>query len=285
MNEDEIRGALRRAMAAASPPQPMSTTDALAAGRRARFRRSVVSFCAASATAVVLAAAVGFTGVLGSGGSYRPTGTEPPSGSTADPTATTPPGAVRCTPASCPHLGAPDLTQEEWDARRNRAREMLDDLLAALPAGYTVVRDDPLNPLDPMVSSSGIYQAYFTVRQGKQTGLVLVEVHSPQSPIGNRWQGDGCDLALEIWPYPRGTCQLVTVGQAKVGVAQARWSNEDPKRSAQWAGYRHPDGVLVKVAQISRPDRYWKAPPELKKLPFTAQQLADLAVSDRFHVE
>ncbi|MEU9828037.1 hypothetical protein [Micromonospora chersina] len=265
----------------------MSTTDALVAGRRARFRRRVVSFCAASATAVVLVAAVGFTGALGSGGSHPPAGTEPPFGSTAVPTPTLPSGAVLCTPATCPQLGAPDLTQEEWDARRNRAREMLNDLVAAVPAGYTVVRDDPLNPLDPMVSSSGIYQAYFTVRQGKQTGAVLVEVHSPQSPIGNqdRWQGDGCDLALAIWPYPRGTCQLMTAGQVKVGVAQARWSNEDPKRSAQWAAYRHPDGVLVKVAQISRPTTYWKAPPELKKLPFTAQQLADLAVSDRFHVD
>ncbi|MFG3603172.1 hypothetical protein [Micromonospora chersina] len=285
MNEDELRGALRHTMAATSPPQPMSATDALIAGRRARFRRRVVSFCAASATAVVLVAAVGFTGALGSGGSYRPAGTKPPSGSTADPTPTLPPGAVLCTPATCPHLGAPDLSPEEWNARRNRAREMLDDLLAALPAGYTVVRDDPLNPLDPMVSSSGIYQVYFTVRQGKQTGGVLVEVHTPQSPIGNHWQGGGCDLALEIWPYPRGKCQLMTVGQVKVGVVQARWSNETPKQSAQWAAYRHPDGVLVKVAQFSGLDRYWKAPPELKKLPFTAQQLADLAVSDWFHVD
>ncbi|MET7806127.1 hypothetical protein [Micromonospora chersina] len=287
MNEDELRGALRRTMAATSPPQPMSATDAVVAGRRARFRRRVVSFCAASATAVVLVAAVGFTGVLGSGGGYRPAGAEPPSRSTADPRASTPPGTARCTSDACLLHGMPDLSQEEWDARRNRAREMLDYLLAALPAGYTVVRDDPLNPLEPMASSSGIYQAYFTVRQGKQTGGVLVEVHSPQSPIGNqdRWQGGGCDLALEIWPHPRGKCQLMTVGQVKVGVVQARWSNETPKRSAQWAAYRHPDGVLVKVAQFSGLDRYWKAPPELKKLPFTAQQLADLAVSDRFHVD
>ncbi|WP_328380941.1 hypothetical protein OHQ88_23455 [Micromonospora zamorensis] len=283
MNEDEFRGALRDVMATTSPPPPMSAADTLAAGRRARFRRRVVSFCAGSATAVVLVAAVGFTGVLGSGSSYRPAGTEPPSNSAADPRATTPPGAVRCTPASCPHLGSPDLPQEEWDARNNRAREMLDDLIAALPAGYTVVRDDPLNPLDPKAFSLGFYQAYFNVRQGKQTGLVIVEVHTPQSPIGNRWQGNGCDLALEIWP-PRGTCQLMTASQAKVGVAQARW-NEDPPRFAQWAVYRHPDGVLVKVVQISRPDRYWTAPPELKKLPFTAQQLADLAVSDQFHVD
>lgn len=283
MNEDELRGALRRTMAATSPPQPMSTTDALLAGRRARFRRRVVSFCAASATAVVLVAAVGFTGVLGSGSSYRPAGTEPPSGSTAVPTPTLPPGTVRCTPATCPQLGAPDLTQEEWDARRNRAREMLNDLVAAVPAGYTVVEDDPLNPLDPVVTSSGMYQAAFTVRQGKQTGVVMVVGYTPQSTIGNRSEGDGCDLALDIWPYPRGKCQLVTVGHVEVGVAQARWSN--PPRSAQWAGYRHPDGVLVKVAQISRPTTYWKAPPELKKLPFTAQQLAELAASDRFHVD
>ncbi|MCI4066119.1 hypothetical protein MRQ36_27650 [Micromonospora sp. R77] len=157
---------------------------------------------------------------------------------------------------------------------------MLDALLAALPGGYTVVRDDPLNPLDPKASLSGIYQAYFTVRQGKQTGLVLVEVHDPQSPIGDRWEGDGCALALAMWPVPRGRCQLMTTGQTKVGVAQSQWGD----RFAQWAGYRHPDGVVVKVAQISRPDRYWKAPPELKKLPFTVQQLADLAVNERFHV-
>ncbi|MFG2109944.1 hypothetical protein [Micromonospora chersina] len=288
MNEDELRGALRHTMAATSPPQPMSTTDALVAGRRARFRRRVVSFCVGSATALVLVAAVGFTGVLGSGSNYRPADAKPPSGSTADPRATTPPGTVRCTPASCPHLGLPDLSQEEWDARRTRARQMLNDLLAALPGGYTVGRDDPLNSPDSGASSSGMYQAHFTVRQGKQTGVVLLEVHTPQSNIGNRWQGDGCDLALEIWPYPRGKCQLVNVGLVKVGVARARWSNEDPPRSAQWAGYRHPDGVLVKVAQISSPDisaHRFGVLPELKKLPFTAQQLAELAVSERFHVD
>ncbi|MFF4810291.1 hypothetical protein ACFY03_18985 [Micromonospora chersina] len=274
MNEDDLRGALRRTMAATSPPQPMSTTDALVAGRRARFRRRVVSLCAGSATAVVLVAAVGFTGVLDSGRPDQSAAAEPSPRSMADPTGT-------------PRLGLPKLTQEEWDARRTRAREMLNDLLAALPAGYTVVRDDPLNLPDSMASPSGIYQAHFIVRQGKQTGAVLVEVHTPQSNIGNRWQGDGCDLALEIWPYPRGTCQLATVGQVKVGVARARWSNEDPKRAAQWAGYRHPDGVLVKVAQISRPDisaHRFGVLPELKKLPFTAQQLAALAVSERFHV-
>lgn len=175
MNEDELRGALRRTMAATSPPQPMSTTDALIAGRRARFRRRVVSFCAASATAVVLVAAVGFTGALGGGRPDQSVAAEPSPRSMADPTGT-------------PRLGLPKLTQEEWDARRTRAREMLNDLLAALPAGYTVVRDDPLNPPDSKVFS-GMYQVHFLVRQGKQTGAVLVEVHTPQSNIGNGWQG------------------------------------------------------------------------------------------------
>jgi hypothetical protein len=72
--------------------------------------------------------------------------------------------------------------------------------------------------------------------------------------------------------------QLVTVGQAKVGVAQSHWQNEDPPRFAQWAGCRHPDGAVVKVAQISSPDPYahrFGVLPELKKLPFTVEQLAE----------
>ncbi|WP_433320697.1 hypothetical protein [Micromonospora chersina] len=272
MNEDELRGALRHTMAATSPPQPMSATDALVAGRRARFRRRLVSVCAGSATALVLVAAVGFTGSLGSGGPEHPAGTEPSPSGTVDP------------------LGRP--TQEEWTAARKQAQALLDELVAVVPAGYTVV-EDSLNPvaLFPIgmggrtnPSSDLVYQASFSIRQGEQSGLVLVEAHTGNTSMTGL-QGDGCQLTLQIYPSSRGQCRLVTVGQAKVGVAQTRWTSDDPPRSAQWAGYRHPDGVVVKVAQISRPDRYGKASPELKKLPFTAQQLADLAASDRFHVD
>ncbi|MDZ5445115.1 hypothetical protein U2F26_20630 [Micromonospora sp. 4G57] len=278
MNEDEFRGALRRTMAATSPPQPMSTADALVAGRRARFRRRVVSFCAGSATAVVLVAAVGFTGVLGSGSRYSPAGTKPSSSSTVDP---------RSRPS-----------QVEWTAGKEQAQAMLNELIAVVPAGYTVV-EDSLNPVAmvPMGSmgtagrptwmGDWVYQASFSIRQGKQTGLVLVEVHTGHSPL-TRLQGDGCELTLQIYPSSRGQCQLVTVGQAKVGVAQSHWKNEDPPQFAQWAGYRHPDGAVVKVAQISSPDPYahrFGVLPELKKLPFTVEQLAELAASDRFHVD
>ncbi|MEU1687080.1 hypothetical protein [Micromonospora sp. NPDC005707] len=276
MNEDEFRGALRRTMAVTSPPPPMSTTDALVAGRRARFRRRrVISFCAGSATAVVLVAAVGFTGMLGSGSSYSPAGTQPSPGSTVD-----------------PRIG---LSQEERTAGKKQAQAMLDELVAVVPAGYTVV-EDSLNPVAlfpakvadrPATSSASVYQASFSIRQGEQTGLVLVEVRTAHSPLP-RLPGDGCELALKLWPLPRGQCQLVTVGKAQVGVAQSHWKNEDPPRFAQWAGYRHPDGVVVKVAQISRPDPYahrFGVLPELKKLPFTVEQLAELAASDRFRVD
>ncbi|MEH0938702.1 hypothetical protein [Micromonospora psammae] len=227
---------------------------------------------AGSATAVVLVAAVGFTGVLGSGSRYSPAGTKPSSSSTVD---------LRSRPS-----------QEEWTTARKQAQAMLNELVAVVPAGYTVV-EDSLNPqaLVPMGTvgrptavGDWLYLASFSIRQGKQTGLLLVEVQTGHS----RLQGDGCELTLKIHPFPRGQCQLVTVGQAKVGVAQVHWTNEDPPRFAQWAGYRHPDGVVVKVAQLSSPDSYahrFGVLPELKKLPFTVQQLAALAASDRFHVD
>ena len=52
-------------------------------------------------------------------------------------------------------------------------------------------------------------------------------------------------------------------------------------RFDQWAAYRHPDGVVVFVAQGASLD---DERPGLTTLPFSVRQLAALAVNERFHL-
>ncbi|MET8349000.1 MULTISPECIES: hypothetical protein [unclassified Micromonospora] len=53
-------------------------------------------------------------------------------------------------------------------------------------------------------------------------------------------------------------------------------------RFDQWAAYRHPDGVVVYVAQRAK---LGDDPPALTTLPFSVPQLAALAVDERFHLK
>jgi hypothetical protein len=61
---------------------------------------------------------------------------------------------------------------------------------------------------------------------------------------------------------------ISTVGSVQVGVV-VRPAGDD--RFDQCAAYRHPDGVVVFVAQASTAD---DSRPALTKLPFSAEQLA-----------
>jgi hypothetical protein len=53
-------------------------------------------------------------------------------------------------------------------------------------------------------------------------------------------------------------------------------------RFDQWAAYRHPDGVVVFVAQSAK---FGDDQPGLTELPFSVQQLAALACDERFHLQ
>lgn len=111
------------------------------------------------------------------------------------------------------------------------------------------------------------------VAQGQEIGHLIVEVHA----AGNQLPTEPCALARQFWGM-RGECQVETVGAAKVGVVT---KPADDNRLDQWAAYRHPDGVVVYVAQGAKLD---ENRPALEKLPFTVPQLAALAVDKRFHL-
>ncbi|WP_243704919.1 hypothetical protein [Micromonospora sp. KC723] len=96
--------------------------------------------------------------------------------------------------------------------------------------------------------------------------------------LGNELPTEPCAPAQRFWAM-KGECQVVDAGARKVGVV-VRPTDDD--RFDQWAAYRHPDGVVVFVAQSGGSNG---GPTELTKLPFSVEQLAALATDDRFHLE
>ncbi len=118
------------------------------------------------------------------------------------------------------------------------------------------------------------YLARAAVTRGGGTGQVVAEVHG----AGNEMTGDPCTLTLRFWGMT-GECTVVTVGSLKVGVVTQVTGSD--RRLDQWAGYRHPDGTVVFIAQSRRFD---ENAPALAALPFPVPQLAALAVDERFHL-
>ncbi|GIH03821.1 hypothetical protein Rhe02_18880 [Rhizocola hellebori] len=279
MNEDAFREALRGEMAAATPPPPMSTAVALGAAKRARMRRRAVWACVGSAAAVLAVAGLTTIGPLGAGG-FSPAGPGLP--------VLPYPSTKEAWPT-----GPDGQPQEDRTARagvrNDQAIKLLTEIVSVVPAGYTAPEDPANPPADRQPLRS--YQASFeekvngvevwgymssaAVAQGDQVGRLLVEVHT----VGNQLPAEPCALAQQFWGM-QGECQTVTVQAAQVGVI-VRPTNDD--RFDQWAAYRHPDGVVVFVAQSAQnPTEGGLA---LPTLPFTVQQLATLAVDERFHLQ
>ncbi|MBW4705022.1 hypothetical protein J7462_25400 [Micromonospora sp. RL09-050-HVF-A] len=258
----------------------MSVDAALRSGRRARVRRRA-TWAGVGLTAALLAVVgVGAIGAVGAPGSdgFTP-GVGP-----------VPPPSVHDTKPAWP-TGPDGRPQEDRTARAgtryDQAARLLDDLVAVVPAGYTVPAD-PANPpagqpllrdhqaqFDDRVDGVEVwsYTSSLTLQQGQRMGRLLVEVHS----AGNQLPTEPCPLARQFWGMP-GDCEVVTVGAAQVGVV-VRPGDDD--RFDQWAAYRHPDGVVVFVAQSRR---LGDGQPELAALPFTVDRLAALAADDRFQV-
>ncbi|MET8350238.1 MULTISPECIES: hypothetical protein [unclassified Micromonospora] len=280
MNGEDLRDALRSEMADATPPPPLSTAAALGAGRRAFRRRRAVQVCAGSA-AVVLAAA-GFAAVATPGGEvYQPAGGVPavPAPSATD------------TKEAWP-TGPDGRPQEDRTARAGSKYDegvrLLAEVVSVVPAGYTAPEDPANQPVEQRTlrtqqaqfedKVNGVdlwsYMASVAVAKGNGTGRVIVEVHD----AGNQLPTEPCALARRFWGM-QGECQVETVGAAQVGVV-TRPTGDD--RLDQWSAYRHPDGVVVYVAQGAQLD---ESQPELKALPFSVPQLAALAVDERFHLK
>ncbi|HEX5598149.1 MAG TPA: hypothetical protein VFX61_19360 [Micromonosporaceae bacterium] len=289
MKEDEFRDALRGAMTVTDAPPPMSTERVLRAGQRARFRRRTAWLSSGSAAAVLaVVGAVTFAGMPSGPVGLSPAGPAPQT--LPQPAAT---GTVEPMPTGPDGKPQEDRTARAGD-RADQAAALLSKIISVVPAGYTT----PENPASPMPNEppfrdhqasfeervNGIevwgYYASVAVVQEQQMGTVLVEVHT----AGNQLPNEPCALAQQFWGM-RGECQVVTVGATQVGVVV---EPHDDRRFDQWAAYRHPDGVVVFVAQSATPTNKLPsgvAAQPLAALPFTVQQLADLAVDERFHLQ
>ncbi|MEU8424629.1 hypothetical protein AB0C15_27535 [Micromonospora sp. NPDC048835] len=277
MNEEDLRAGLRSEMAATTPPPPLSTQAALGRARRTQVRRRAV--LASLGTAAVVLAVTGFAVVATPDDPvYQPAG----QGLLA-------PDASEETKEAWP-TGPDGQPQEDRTARAgsryDQGVHLLTETVSIVPAGFTAPQDPP-GTIDPMLRTqqaqfenrvNGVdvwsYLTSVAVAQGKGTGRVVVEVHAAGNPL----PAEPCDLAQKFWGMG-GQCQVETVGATRVGVVVRA---DDDDRLDQWSAYRHPDGVVVFVAQSVRLDEGFQA---LTKLPFSVPQLAALAVDERFHLK
>ncbi|WP_433281862.1 hypothetical protein [Micromonospora sp. CA-244673] len=291
MNGEELREALRHEMAGVVPPPPLDATTALGAARRTRARRRTGWACAGSAAVVLAVAGVAAVGTTGAG--VPGTGTAGPGGLSPSASGTKPsPAPSAPETASAWPTGPDGRPQEDRTARAgnryDQAVRLLNELISAVPAGYVVPENRPNQPADddpPRGSQAefedrveGVdvwrYTSTATVTQGDRTGRVLVEVYTR----GNRLPTEPCALTRQFWGM-QGECQVVTVGDAKVGVVVRPTVD---RRFEQWSAYRHPDGVVTFVAQTPN---FGSPQHGLAKMPFTVPQLAALAMDDRFHLQ
>ncbi|MFE9658058.1 hypothetical protein [Micromonospora sp. NPDC006431] len=291
MNGEELREALRHEMEVVASPPPLDTAAALGAARRARARRRTGWACAGSATVVLAVAGVAAVGTAGAG--TPGAGTAGAGGASPTASGTKPiPGPSGKASAEPWPTGPDGRPQEDRTARAgtryDQGVRLLNELIAVVPAGY-VVPENPANQSvddDPPRSSqaqfeekvNGVdvwrYTSAATVAKGDRTGRVLVEVHTR----GNKLPTEPCALTRQFWGM-QGQCQVVSVGNAKVGVVVRPTTD---RRFEQWSAYRHRDGAVTFVAQ----SQFFGSPKRgLEELPFTVPQLAALAMDERFHLQ
>lgn len=309
MNEHELRSAMRDAVVASSPPPPMDAGAALDRGRRAHRRRKA-TWGAGLAVVGIAVGAVLAPNLVGGGGdgvlvasqpsdeapprpSVTPTGQ--PSGPPVAVTTATPPSAPASTETPWPD-GQTDRTATSGP-RADRARGLLDDLRAALPAGVKGEDRERIGHADygPMSRHQG---QYANTANGVQvweytatTPLVrpgepgVAELWIQVETKGNsRVRGEACEAATR-YPYPLsgGTCEVVEVDGKRVGVVTG--ADADPGANTYEAGafYRHPDGTLVMIG-VSK--EYGESGhPGMAAVPLDGHQLAVLAVDARFHLD
>lgn len=285
MNENDLREAMHTTMTAMRTPPPMDSATAVRAGRRAVHRRTAWTGATATGGLVVAVLAAGpLIAGIGSDGSPDAPGPAQAGGPPA-PTASAPPPIPDPKP-SWP-IDGDGRPQQDATARSGeryeKGRKLLDEVLAAVPEGYTKPTGEaadgvPLRSHQAAVESNGSwgYLASAAVSDGKGTGRLLAEVHT----AGNGLPSDPCKLAATFWGLG-GTCKVVTVGDARVGVATPKDPDE---RIGQWAAYRHPDGIVVFVAQSRTATNMEPGLKPLEKLPLKQNELAALAVDRRFHL-
>jgi hypothetical protein len=291
MSEQDFRDALRKTMDAVSPPPQMSDATVLAAAHRDRRRRRTL--WASLGTAVVVAAiAVGVVLVApsksdGDGvrvGGPQPTSTKDvatPETTSSASEETGPGGSSETFPSGMTDRTAKSGPHYERGAALTAA---LDDVLAN--TGYGTPGDlenvgqlsGPLKRnqanYDGKVDGAEkwSYTAVTPATKGNGTGEMMTEVTTMSG------QETGCALP-KMWGL-EGQCREITVDGKKVAFVDADQARRD--HIDQFAAYRHDDGTLVYVTQSV--DYAFSDLPPLAALPFTPEQLAAMAVDERFKV-
>ncbi|MFI7542061.1 hypothetical protein [Actinoplanes sp. NPDC049599] len=290
MNENDLREAMRASMTI-TPPPPMESAVAVAAGRRAVRRRATLTGAGAAAAvlAVTALAVPGLRLTSGAGGGDSPWAGQPPAATGSVPAPLGTPPADEATKPVWP-LDGDGQPQEDATARSgeryNQGKELLAQLLTAVPDGWTAPQGDAAPGLrlrDHQAQVEGdnsgrtwSYLASAAVAKDGRTGRLLAEVHTKDNGLPT----DPCALARQFWGMG-GTCTVVTVGKKKVGVTKAAPGDD---RLDQWAAYRHSDGTVVYVAQSKYAANVETALKPLKELPLSRQELAGVATDDRFHL-
>jgi hypothetical protein len=283
MDEQDFRTALRATVTATSQPPPMAATPVLDAARRDRRRRHAMWAGVGSAAAVV-AITVGVVivapSVPGAGDGGLGVGGTPSSAQSTDR------GVTGNTETAWPN----GQTDHVADSGReyDKAVALVAELGAVVPAGYgspdDLVGGGSLDGVRlkrhqaqyenyPEGNKVWSYYADTPVTRGEGVGRLSVEVHAPAPGLSGP---DGCGLG------PADDCTEVLIGGRPVAVFPAA-EDDDVDEVGQTAAYRHEDGTVVFLRQSTRFAHAGK--PALPALPFTAQQLAELATAPRFHPE
>jgi hypothetical protein len=295
MNEHEFRQALHDTMTVAAPPPPMNEAPVLDRAKRAHRRRQATWASAGSAAAVM--AVVAGAMVLAPSGDDRgaAVGAPPTEANGAGP-------ANASTKADVPAVSGTETspeskgTEPQWPngqtdatarsgAEYDKGVRLLDELAGAVPDGYETPED--LVYADPAYQGAKLrdhqaaahdavnweYYAILPVSANGGLGKLFAQVNDAATGIA----GEGCELSRTLWNLGGGACEEVTVAGTTLGVV----TDTGPEsKFDQWVGFRHPDGTVVYVAQ----DNEFKdsGQPALSTVPFTAQQLAELATDARF---
>jgi hypothetical protein len=287
VNENDLRAAMRASMTL-TPPPPMESAAAVAAGRRAVRRRA--TFAGAGATAAVIAvAAVAVHPAVG----LLPGGDGTPWAGAGFPAGIPVPFAGGDNTKPAWPLDGDGKPQEDATARSGeryeQGRKLLAELLAGVPDGWSTptgksadgipLRDHQAQVEGDNTGSTWGYLARVAVAKDGRAGQLLAEVRTRNNGLPT----EPCALARQFRGV-QGDCHVVTAGKAEVAVSRASGGG-GAEEEQQWAAYRHPDGIVVYVAQRRQATNGENAQPPLQQLPLTESQLATLATDARFHLE
>lgn len=287
MNEHEFRQALRDTMTIAAPPEPMNEAPVLDLAKRSHRRRQA-TWASAGSAAAVMAVVAGAMVLAPSGDDGAPGVTAGDAGTSSDTSGDSPSSKDTQTPWPNGQTDRTATAGAEFD----QGATLLDELTAVVPDGYETPTDlvytgpdyedsSPLRSHQAQYADTiggtevWEYMAYVPVSAEGGLGKVFAEVHTAANGI----VGEGCALSKTLWGLNSGSCQEITVAGTTVGVITD--TNPDATFD-QWAGFHHPDGTVVFVAQDNEFEGSGRPP--LSMVPFTAQQLAELATDARFHL-